>query len=155
MNNDKLDLDQIKYECFFSTVDAPYSGMPINFSVDLRSKFDIKSRKRIWIKTILCSFISYQNINEKETRKREEKLENSTEIIKRLEEIDLRNLKNNYFTDFIPEKFSRWELTYNHYFKVVGTFDREVEEIKEVSKILDVKKIMDSELNKENLGDHK
>lgn len=155
MNNDKLDLDQIKYECFFSTVDAPCSGMPINFSVDLRSKFDIKSRKRIWIKTILYSFISYQNINEKETRKREEKLENSTEIIKRLEEIDLRNLKNNYFTDFIPEKFSHWELTYNHYFKVVGTFDREVEEIKEVSKILDVKKIMDSELNKENLGDHK
>lgn len=155
MDNDKLDLDQIKYECFFSTVDAPYPGMPINFSVDLRSKFDIKSRKMIWIKTILYSFISYQNINEKETRKREEKLENFTEIIKRLEEIDLRNLKNNYFTDFIPEKFSHWELTYNHYFKVVGTFDREVEEIKEVSKILDVKKIMDSELNKENLGDHK
>ena len=46
-------------------------------------------------------------------------MENSYDLIKNLESCDLRDLKNNYFTEENPERFTHWELTYNNYFKIV------------------------------------
>ena len=32
--------------------------------------------------------------------------------------------------------FFRWELTYNYHFKIVGTYDQEIKEFKEISDLL-------------------
>ena len=76
----------------------------------------------------------------------EEKIDGN--IIKELEIYDLRNLKNNYFTDKNPERFTHWEVEYNYYFKIVGTYDQEPEEIKKISEILNFKQIIEEETNK-------
>lgn len=37
---------------------------------------------------------------------------------------DLRVLRNNYFSDDEIQWYSHWELEYNYYFKISGTFER-------------------------------
>ena len=68
--------------------------------------------------------------------------------MKTLENNDLRNLKNNYFSDDKIESYSHWEVEYNYYFKIAGTFDLEPDEIKEVVNVLNCNKIIEEELLK-------
>lgn len=85
---------------------------------------------------------------EKQTNFQQYELENSENIIKSLEQIDLKNLKNNYFSNDSFHIHSHWELEYNNYFKIVGTFDNEIYEIKEIKRILDFEQIERQELEK-------
>ena len=122
------------------------NGMPINTSIELTSKYNFETNKEEWKKIVSHTYISLDNIKEYTTDTYEENI--NIEIINELEKYDLRQLKNNYFTDKEPEKYSRWEITYNNYFKIVGTYDNELEEVINIEKVLDFKRIMKEELDK-------
>ena len=46
-------------------------------------------------------------------------LQNEKAILEILGKEDLRDLKNNYFSDDKVQKYSHWELEYNYYFKIL------------------------------------
>ena len=78
----------------------------------------------------------------------DQNIENPNQLIEKLEKYDLRDLKNNYFTEDNPDRFTHWELTYNHYFKIVGTYDQNVAEFEKISDILNFKEIISAENRK-------
>ncbi len=121
-------------------------GTPCETSVELKSKYDFDTGEKYWIKKVSHTYISLEDIHKETTDTHEEKIDET--LIKDLEEYDLRNLKNNYFTDRNPERFTHWEVEYNHYFKIVGTYDQELKEIKKISEILNFKQIIEEETNK-------
>ena len=55
---------------------------------------------------------------------------------------------DNYFTEENPERFTHWEITYNNRFKIVGTYDQEIEELINIKRILEFKKIIEEENKK-------
>ena len=47
-----------------------------------------------------------------------------------------------------PHNYSHWELSYNYYFKIAGTYDQEIPEFKRISEILNFEAIMKQEQEK-------
>lgn len=62
-------------------------------------------------------------------------------IFEKVKLLELNNLKNNYYTEEIPQCYSSWTIEYNT-FKIMGTYDNEIDEFKELSKILNFKRII-------------
>ena len=104
--------------------------------------------KQLEEKNRIIESLSLENDKEQNTDNYDEQIENPDEIIKEIEKNDLRELKNNYFTEENPERFTHWELTYNNYFKIVGTYDQNVVEFDKISDILNFKNIIDEETKK-------
>ena len=91
-----------------------------------------------WKKIISHTYYNLES-DKNDTDIHTEIINNSEELLSEIEKYDLRNLKNNYFTEKPPEKFSRWELTYNYHFKSIPEFER-------IRKLLDFEKIIDEEV---------
>ena len=121
-------------------------GMPLATSVELKNEYNFEKKEEYWVKVVSHTYVSLEESYKDSTDTYEEKIDGN--IIKELEIYDLRNLKNNYFTDKNPERFTHWEIEYNYYFKIVGTYDQEPEEIKKISEILNFKQIIEEETNK-------
>lgn len=121
-------------------------GMPLATSVELKNEYNFEKKEEYWVKVVSHTYVSLEESYKDSTDTYEEKIDGN--IIKELEIYDLRNLKNNYFTDKNPEQFTHWEIEYNYYFKIVGTYDQEPEEIKKISEILNFKQIIEEETNK-------
>lgn len=137
-------LSELKLEHFYYC-DEVECGMPISTSILLEKKY-YDSDHFEWIKTISHQYISFDCYKNSITDLSSSSL--STNIVQKLEEIDLRDLKNYYFTDQVPEKLTRWELTYNKYFKIVGTYDQIVSEIRTIFSLLDFESILKDEVSK-------
>lgn len=123
-------------------------GMPVSTSIELNCKYNFENAMLDWYKKVSHTYLSFENCYVEVTDSYTEKLTNASEIISRLEETDLRNFKNNYFTDENPDRFTHWEIGYNTYFKIVGTYDQELEVFKKFSELLNFKKIMEVEIKK-------
>jgi len=146
MEND-FKLTRLKFTHFNFNSGFVYDGCPIKTSVELRLEYtDIETEKQIWKQNISHTYMLEKNFEEK-TNYYEEQLKNPETIISLLEKINLKNLKNNYFSDD-THKFSHWELEYNDCFKIVGTYNNEIEEIKKVKEILDFETIVSKEMEK-------
>jgi hypothetical protein len=137
-------LTQLKLNHYYWNSGEIDNEKAINTSVELISRYNIDTDKLEWKKIISHTYISS---NEKETTDTYEEDINE-EIIKEIEKYDLRDLKNNYFTEETPEKFTYWEITYNNNFKIVGTYDQEIDEFINIKRILDFNKIMKEEIVK-------
>lgn len=102
----------------------------------------------LWQKTVIHKYFDIYKAKEVITDKYIEELKDTEKLITQIEKNDLRNLKNNYYTDKHPESFSHWELSYNNYFKIAGTYDQVIEEFKQIVEILEIKKIIGIEKKK-------
>lgn len=122
-------------------------GNPIFTSVELKSNYNYEMQKLEWNKIIKHSYYGYNDNFESIINEREEKL-SDFELITELENIDLRDYKNNYFTDSDTDRFTHWEIHYNDYFSIVGTYDQEFKEVNKIKEILDVKNIIQEEIEK-------
>lgn len=141
-------LTSLKYTKYHFMSGEIYDGCPISTSIEIKiGPQDIQANKRIYTKIITHTYMLEDNF-EKKSNVQNYELENSENIMASLEKIDLKNLKNNYFSDDPKKQFSHWELEYNNYFKISGTFDNEIDEIKEIKTILDFEQIERNELEK-------
>lgn len=140
-------INQLKITHFHWNSGEIKEGTPIRTSVELKSEFDFEINKLRWFKTVTHQYyrLSLGNGSEKQTYTEEV---NIPEIISSLNKINLRNLKNNYFSETIPERYTHWEIKYNYYFKIVGTYNNEIEEFKEICYLIDFEKIINEELDK-------
>lgn len=82
-------------------------------------------------------------INEEQTSVKEEPLYDIN-IIDEIEKLNLKDLKNNYYTNKIPESFSYWEIEYNYNFKIVGTYDNETYEFRKIATLLNFNDVIRS-----------
>lgn len=143
-----FEINQLKLEHFHWNSGDIYIGMPITTSLELTCKYNYEEDKLEWKKTISHTYLSIEPGEEYTTDSYEEKLDNSAELIKEIQNYDLRDLKNNYYTEEDTEKFTHWELTYNNYFKITGTYDQVITEFKIISELLQFKTIIEKEVNK-------
>jgi len=123
-------------------------GMPITTSIELTCNYSFEKEKLEWKKIISHTYLSLKKDKKYTTDKYEEEIDNPDESLKKIENYDLRELKNNYFTEENPERFTHWELTYNHYFKIVGTYDQSIFEFEKISELLQFKMIINQEIRK-------
>lgn len=122
-------------------------GSPIRTSVELKSEFDFEKNKVRWYKIVTHQYYKITWEKGFEVASYTEEVE-IPEIITAINKLDLKSLKNNYFSETMPERFTHWELKYNYYFKIVGTYNNEIEEFKEICYLLDFEKIINEELDK-------
>lgn len=144
----KFELIQLKLEHYHWNSGDIDVGMPVRTSVELTCEYNMEKEKLEWNKTIAHTYVSLDNYKETTTDSYTKKIDNPDTLIKALETFDLRNLKNNYFTDKNPNRFTHWELIYNNYFKIVGTYDQEIEEFTKISDILEFRKVIEEETKK-------
>ena len=111
-------------------------GMPICTSVEIARGYDPRVRMMLWFKTVEHTYYSLDGNHQHTTNIIRTAVDNSDELLGKLTKINFKDLKNNYFTDAAPHKYSWWELNYNHCFYVVGTYDNLIDEIKAVSDVL-------------------
>ena len=140
---------------FYQDLGEKYAGKPIKTSIKLEKV------NNIWKEIITHFYLDFQNL---ETIK-----ENITEIenpqiencIKKLENHNLKNYKNNYFDEEFKENPEYWQIEYNERFKIVGTYNEEIDILKELISFLNFSEIKNSIITKlktnlqeiNNLGD--
>ena len=147
-NNDPFTVYHIKIEHFyFSSGDIDHGG-PIATSVEISQNFNFQTFQAEWTKIVAHTYYDLENGTKHATDTYTEKIENADALIAEIQKNDLRNLKNNYFTDMPPHNYSHWELSYNYYFKIAGTYDQEIPEFKRISEILNFEAIMKQEQEK-------
>ena len=125
-------LEQLKLEHYYFEFDKDEDKI-IKTSIELFQDYNYEKNIKEW-KLIIKDI--YNNEEKEETK------EIDNNIIEKLQQNDLRELKNNYYTEIEPENYTHWELTYNNKFKIVGTYDQEIEEIENIKSILDFKNII-------------
>ncbi len=145
---DAFKINQLKLEHFHWFSGEIYPGKPVSTSIELTSAYDHIQNICHWQKTISRTYISLEDGKTYLTNKHSETLDNADDLIKKIEEYDLRDLKNNYFNEAEPECYTYWELTYNNHFKIVGTYDECIKEFDIISELLDFKNIIDEESKK-------
>ena len=145
--NRPFELTQLKLEHYHWNSGEFDIGMPVTTSIELKCEYNFESQKKEWKKTISHTYLSLEDYHNHTTESHVENIEDFS-LIKEIEKYDLRNLKNNYFTDEDPERFKHWELTYNNYFKISGTYDQEIEAYLKISELLDFKRIIKIETKK-------
>lgn len=124
------------------------TGMPISTSIEVISELDLEQESTIWFKKVTHKYYGIFDADIEETDSFIEQIDNPEELLEQIKSVNLRNLKNNYFTETTPEKNSHWEINYNYFFKIVGTFDKEIDEYKYLCNILGFNQIIDLELDK-------
>lgn len=142
-NREAFKLSQLKYTKHHWMSGEIVNGCPITTSIEIKP--EMLSNK--WKVDIVHKYMLEDN-HEKKVINKQYDLPNEKAILGILEKEDLRDLKNNYFSDDKIQKYSHWELEYNYYFKISGTFDQEPKEVKKVVSVLNCENIINEALKK-------
>ena len=142
-NREAFKLSQLKYTKHHWMSGEIVNGCPITTSIEIKPEM-LSNR---WKVDIVHKYMLEDN-HEKKVINKQYDLPNEKAILGILEKEDLRYLKNNYFSDDKIQKYSHWELEYNYYFKISGTFDQEPKEVKKVVSVLNCENIINEALKK-------
>lgn len=143
-------INQLKLKHFHFNSGDIDAGHPIYTSVELISSYNLEIGRLEWTKNIEHAYHSFSNVHERTIEGFSEKIDDADNLIKELNLIELRNLKNNYFSEKNPERFTHWEIEYNYYFKISGTYDNEIDEFRRISELLHFKETIKNEIEKVN-----
>ena len=142
-NREPFKLSQLKYTKHHWMSGEIVNGCPITTSIEIEP--EMLGNK--WKVNIIHKYMLEDNHEEKAINKQYD-LPSQETILEILENNDLRDLKNNYFSDDKIQRYSHWELEYNYYFKISGTFDNEPDEVKKVVSVLNFENIINEALSK-------
>lgn len=153
--NYEVKINNITLTHFYQDLGEKYAGKPIKTSIKLEKV------NNVWKEIIIHYYLDFQDL---ETIK-----ENITEIenikiaefIQNLEKYNLKDYKNNYYTQDPEENPEYWQIEYNEKFKIVGTYNEEIDILKELISFLNFSEIKNSIITKlktnlqeiNNLGD--
>ena len=142
-NREAFKLSQLKYTKHHWMSGEIVNGCPITTSIEIKP--EMLSNK--WKVNIVHKYM-LEDTHEEKVISKQYDLQNEKAILEILGKEDLRDLKNNYFSDDKVQKYSHWELEYNYYFKISGTFDQVPEEVKKVISVLNCENIINESLKK-------
>lgn len=109
------------------------SGMPLKTTIELKYNY----KKGQWEKIVTHVFLHKNSTN---LNTFEVKIDDNEKVDAFMKDLDLTNLKNNYFTNKCPTCFTHWEIEYNNRFKVVGTYDKQVELVSKIKDFVEFEK---------------
>jgi len=132
----------VKLTRYYFTNKDIKEGTPISTSVQIVKGYDKVNKKELGNRIIKHLYYSGQHLDVKEKITVNE-ISDYEEIMNQLYSLNLSNLKNNYYTDKCPECLEHWELEYDM-FKIVGTYDNYIKELKMVEDILDFSNIINN-----------
>ena len=132
----------VKLTKYYFTNKDIKEGTPISTSVQIVKGYDKVNKKELGNRIIKHLYYSGQHLDVKEKITVNE-ISDYEEIMNQLYSLNLSNLKNNYYTDKCPECLEHWELEYDM-FKIVGTYDNYIKELKMVEDILDFSNIINN-----------
>lgn len=153
--NYEVKINNITLTHFYQDLGEKYAGKPIKTSVKL------EKINNSWKETIIHFYLDFQNlelVKEDITEIENPQIEN---CIKKLENHNLKKYKNNYFDEEFKENPEYWQIEYNEKFKIVGTYNEEIDILKELISFLNFSEIKNSIITKlktnlqeiNNLGD--
>lgn len=142
---DEFKISQFKFTHYYWFDDDNFAGVPRETSVELKKVYDEEERCFVWNKIVSHTYISLKDVSKLSTDSYSEKT--SDDVISSLEKFDLREYRNNFFSNDIFYH-SNWEIVYNHKFKIVGTYDNMIDIVKYFYDTFSFKKIMDVEREK-------
>ena len=132
---DKFELRQIKISNIYDSDKDYICGSIVSNSIEI-----INNRMIITITYIDNDLNKTTDTIEKEI---------SVDIINQLEEIDLRDINNNYV---YSDDGNYWYIEYNNMFKICGDFVNTIDEYNKIIEIIDYKNIINNRM-KEIFGD--
>ena len=138
-----MSIYKIKYTKHVASGDIA-EGVTISTATEVQKTMDgyvLTTYKTYYTKNDDPNEFEFKRATSKESITIDEK--EGSKFFKDLNKLNFENLKNNYFTDKGPQRYSSWIVEYNDYFKIVGTFDQEIEEVKKLKELLEklVKKV--------------
>ena len=141
----KFIINQLKLTHYYLQ-DGEYSvGSPISTSIELKCNYNFETQEKEWKKIITHTYCDFNDSQKFVSNISKQDSKDLNKLILELEQIDLRDLKNNYYTD---EESSYWELEYNNRFKICGTYDYDIDELNSIIKLLDFRNILKQETGK-------
>ena len=138
-------LNDLKLSHYHFTHGGFTKGMPILTTLEIERKYD--ENGEYLLKKVTHEYVSDENEKLTKVNEYTERIDN-LELMIMLENYDLRSLQNNYYTEDSIESLSHYEIDYNYLFKIVGTYDNEINTFKDLSDILGFKEIIRDEINK-------
>jgi hypothetical protein len=132
----------VKLTKYYSSNNAIKEGTPVSTSVQIVKGYDKVNKKELGNKIIKHLYYSGEKLEVKEKVIINE-ITDYKEIMHELDNLSLNKLKNNYYTDKCPECLEHWELEYDM-FKIVGTYDNYIKELKLVEEILNFSYIINN-----------
>ncbi len=132
----------VKLTKYYSSDVEIKEGTPILTSVQIVKGYDKVSKIELGNKIIKHLYYIGEQLEVKEKINVYE-IDNYQEVMKKTLSLNLNNLKNNYYTDKCPECLEHWELEYDM-FKIVGTYNNYIEELKKLEDILDFSNIINN-----------
>lgn len=138
----KPKINSISLTHFYQDLGDKIGGKPIKTSVKL------EKINNSWKETIIHFYLDFQNleiVKEDITEIENPKIET---FIQKLENFNLKNYKNNYFDEDFKEAPEYWQIEYNDKFKIVGTYNEEIDILKELMNFLSFSEIKKSILAK-------
>lgn len=132
----------VKLTKYYSSNNAIKEATPISTSVQIVKGYDKVNKRELGNKIIKHLYYSGEKLEVKEKVIINE-ITDYKEIMHKFDNLSLNKLKNNYYTDKCPECFEHWELEYDM-FKIVGTYDNYIKELKLVEEILNFSYIINN-----------
>ncbi len=106
IDRNEFKINQIKLEHFYFNSGEKDAGMPISTSIELSSVYNFEKNRLDWKRSIVHNYVSLEDSISISTNSHEEVLNGGDELISNIEKYDLRDLKNNYFSEEAPERFT-------------------------------------------------
>jgi hypothetical protein len=132
-------ITQVKFKkCFFNSGKVNVGNIA-SLSLELAKTYDQETKKMCCKRIVTCEYYAAKDQGVELKSKVAKKLFDENyfdDLFNKINNLELANLKNNYFTAEGPDMFTHWELEYNFIFKVVGTYDQEPKEVTEVENII-------------------
>lgn len=124
------------------------NNKPLLVSIHFIKSYDPKVGKEIGLK--ISKYTYFIDANNFETKDiiQNKVVDDINTLFEKFESLNLKDLKNNYYTDTVEARTSHWELEYDM-FKVVGTFDKIPKKIKQIETLIDLEKFIDECRNEE------
>jgi len=144
-NTEPFSLNQIKITHYYFSFDNVEAGVPVATSIELTKTFNNETNIQEWTRIIEHTYRSFNDALKLENSINTENSKNFDDLLRELNNIELRNLKNNYFTDEGPVNYTSWMIEYNHKFRIVGTYDNELPEFKKIAGLLNLKEVIAQE----------
>ena len=132
----------VKLTKYYSSNSDIKEDTPISTSIQIVKGYDKVNKKELGNKIIKHLYYSGEHLEVKEKTIVDE-IDNYGEVMSKLARLHLNKLKNNYYTDKCPECLEHWELEYDM-FKIVGTYDNYIKQLKLVEEILNFSNIVNN-----------
>ncbi len=135
IKNNDYKITDLSYTHYYD--DNELGGSSCYTRLKIISDYDYIERKFNFKGKVIHAYRDYND--EFDIKIIEKPIDISNEVVKKINDLRLEDLKNNYYNEEIKGEF--WSINYNKLFYIVGTYDSKVDEINKLLELINFKSI--------------